>query len=191
VILQYVLWHLAPSTSTILPCRLRSPASNDLLGHVARWGIRSGLLRPIQPRNFRRHAFVDIFVYRHRRQCAQQARPSAHGPTSRCTGRTLARWHDVAFRCASTREWEGVHARSSRRQPCIFPRKRRCTRDGDGEAFRFYEGEGGRVSVTCRVNACSACIRNNGIACARAGACTVVHAAPTLGYRAVAHRLSP
>ena len=44
VVLQYVLWHIIPLTSILLPPRLRSPAS-DLLGHLARRGIRSGLLR--------------------------------------------------------------------------------------------------------------------------------------------------
>ena len=45
VVLQYVLWHLVPLTSILLLYRLRSPAS-DLLGHLARRGVRSGLLRP-------------------------------------------------------------------------------------------------------------------------------------------------
>lgn len=47
VIVQYVLTATVPSTSTMLPCRLRSLATTNLLGHLAWWGIRSSFLRPI------------------------------------------------------------------------------------------------------------------------------------------------
>lgn len=112
-VVQYGLWKLALPSATTLPSLLRSLTPN-LLGHLARRGIRCSLLRSNQSHHLRGCTDINSLMYRHRRQRAQKSGARTSRSTCR-TSRALTSRDDVAFWCTSTRKRERVHARTHRR----------------------------------------------------------------------------